>query len=138
MRFGDYLNESSFGIPGIRYYREALKLHLDRYPNAKIVAFSDDKEFAKNYLSKIKIFEFEWFDDEEMTPVEVLLVMSEGTAFVISNSTFSWWAARLSSAYLEDIIVPSPWFLHNDPVLRLIPSEWRKFPSELVGIRMLS
>jgi hypothetical protein len=31
-------------------------------------------------------------------------------SFVISNSSFGWWAAWLSTSANKSIVVPSPWF----------------------------
>jgi len=57
-----------------------------------------------------------------------MLLLSGCTHFVLSNSTFGWWAAWLSGAPGKNIIVPEPWY--NDPSMRHIhpaPDSWLRF-----------
>jgi hypothetical protein len=62
-------------------------------------------------------------------PVESLLLMSMASHIVISNSTYSWWAATLSGKNAT-VYAPSKWFQwRNDPV-DLIPNDWIRISSE--------
>jgi hypothetical protein len=57
--------------------------------------------------------------------------MSMGKFLVISNSTYSWWAGRISSA--EKIIAPNKWFKGiNDPK-SIYPPNWQKIESSWVA-----
>ena len=137
-RFGDYLQESSFGIPHLEYFQNAAGQLLKKYPDLKFCAFSDEQPLAKRYYRQSSEDLIEWFPEKTLTAIEELQVMSLGTAFIISNSTFSWWAARFSSAESIDIIAPIPWFIKRDPSKKIIPLEWQKLPSKLIDVRMIS
>jgi hypothetical protein len=50
--------------------------------------------------------------------------MRLGEAFVIPNSTFSWWAARLSESEQPPVAVPRKWFEFQENPIDLFPEEW--------------
>jgi hypothetical protein len=62
---------------------------------------------------------------------EVLKVMSLGKVFVISNSTFGWWAAYLAGFEHNDVrtYYPEPWFKEIPQPEGLFPSNWRSKPA---------
>jgi hypothetical protein len=57
--------------------------------------------------------------------------MSQGSAFAIANSTFSWWSAFLSEDP-EVVIVPKAWFRERKEPQDLIPIDWRREVSQWV------
>jgi len=52
--------------------------------------------------------------------------MRFGKGYIIANSTFSWWGARLSYEEEPDVIVPKPWFAQAEVPIDLIPSNWEE------------
>jgi len=64
----------------------------------------------------------------DLTPAETLVLMSKGKAFVISNSSFSWWAAYVASEN-SPVIAPSKWFRSLPDPEDLIPSNWIRLES---------
>jgi hypothetical protein len=51
------------------------------------------------------------------------------SGYVISNSTFAWWAAFLRHNQEVPVYAPDPWFkMINDPKM-LIPENWNKVSS---------
>jgi hypothetical protein len=66
-----------------------------------------------------------------LAPSEVLKVMSLGQAYVISNSTFSWWAAHLACLRDENVLVyyPDPWFKEIVAPVGLFPRTWESTPA---------
>jgi hypothetical protein len=50
--------------------------------------------------------------------------MKNCTKFVTSNSSFSWWAAYLSSPKPSLVIYPTPWFTGINEPQNLIPESW--------------
>jgi hypothetical protein len=52
--------------------------------------------------------------------------MRLGSGYVIANSSFSWWAARISKFEKNLVVAPKPWFVGIDEELSLIPSDWKR------------
>jgi hypothetical protein len=53
-------------------------------------------------------------------------VMRLGHDYIISNSTFSWWAAAMTLNQNARVCVPNPWFKALEPPSDMIPKEWIK------------
>jgi hypothetical protein len=66
----------------------------------------------------------------ESTAAEALYLMSLGSGSVISNSTFSWWSAKLGNG--GPIVAPQSWFKTLPEPLHLIPPDWLRIPSTWV------
>jgi hypothetical protein len=54
--------------------------------------------------------------------VESIVAMATGAAIVISNSTFSWWAAMSSGSSL--VFAPKKWFRGKPDPAYLYPDTW--------------
>jgi hypothetical protein len=124
IRLGDYLFENDFGIVGKEYYRRALEIcdvHKTRQP---VWIFSDDIKMAKEMYGEIFSETAFWFSDSKLTSVETLEVMRNGKAFVIANSTFSWWAAFLAYDSSGLVIAPSQWFRSLPSPEAILPEDW--------------
>lgn len=102
-RGGDY-NEfpwSLYQLP-ISYYAEAKEKVLEQNSNVRFIIVTDDEKEAH-----------ERFPNDEVISrsMEVdFTTMTQAKYLIISNSTFSWWAAWLSNAY---VIAPKGWLLYN-------------------------
>ena len=64
-------------------------------------------------------------------PVESMILMSKAKSIAISNSTFSWWAAKLSAPD-SNVYAPAKWFQNRPDPTDLIPESWRKVESDWV------
>ena len=125
IRFGDYQNEPSFGILPKEYYLSACNSLIMDEEFKKIWVFSDDIEMAKNFLPLELQTRTRWIgnlDDFASTSLEI---MHLGEAFVLSNSTFGWWGAKLSKKTPVTVIAPSPWFRSRTSPDKLLPESWR-------------
>lgn len=125
MRFGDYLNEKSFGVPDKKYYSDSLALHVSRRKYEEIVLFTNDEQLAKEKISNLTDIPITIISaDAGLSASENLEVMRLAKGFIIANSTFSWWGAFL--AYESDYLVtyPSPWFIGMKKPNMLFPREW--------------
>ena len=124
IRLGDYKKQenSYFGILSPSYYAKLIdRIDVTKY---RIFVFTDDFDHAQKEYSSSLPQNSIWVDaDRELTSIETLYVMSHGSAFIIANSTFSWWAAYLREKK-DFVIAPSKWFeSHEDPV-DLMPDDW--------------
>lgn len=132
LRRGDYRNETTFGLVGSNYYREAFKF-FDVQKNVNSVwIFSDDPDEAlriigpiipRNVMSRI-------IPISTLSSVETLELMRLGTYYIISNSTFSWWGAFLSKNDSAVVVAPYPWFKSSTGDKSIYASNWHLLNSE--------
>lgn len=112
IRLGDYLNNSTHQVCTKDYYLKAMKKIKQLYPNCKFFIFSDEVKKAE------KIFQFEYpviYDSGKMKDYISLSIMSKCKHFIISNSSFSWWAQYLSTNVNKTVIAPNKWFAKDVP-----------------------
>jgi len=124
IRLTDYLNEELIGIPDSKYYRNAINKQLQSGRYKKIWAFSDDPAQATNWLEGVDASLIRWIPKIDDSDVKSFELMRLGHGYVIANSTFSWWAARLSHSSQPVVIYPKPWFRSMKEPSKLIPFEW--------------
>ena len=128
VRLGDYLKEgeSHLGVLSVEYYKNALNLLKDRYPNNEVWVFSNQTAKAKILLTPIIDSSFKFiYEAENKDPAEVLLAMSLGQALIVSNSTFSLWSAKVSPK-LNSIVIPEPFFKNLPFYLEAPLESWFK------------
>jgi hypothetical protein len=124
LRLGDYKNESKIGILTPDYYKKALQI-LEAEENSKnIWIFTDEEELVEKYISPPPKFSVRVIGESGLNPAETLELMRHGSAFVIANSTFSWWAAFLSYQIGCTTIMPSPWFQNMPSPVGIKPQDW--------------
>lgn len=114
VRRGDYVGNAFYvDLFADDYYQRAMK----ELPNQKFLVFSDDIKWCK----KQKIFKDCEFS-EGLTEEADLNLMASCTGHIISNSSFSWWAAYLSPNQGK-VVAPLKW--HPDGIERtVIPPTW--------------
>lgn len=109
IRRGDYLTEQNKGNHYIctpEYFETAIKKIQDKVKNPKFFVFSDDVEWVKNNMNFPEGTEYERGND----PIwEKLRLMYSCKHFILSNSTFSWWAQYLSRNEKKVVVAPSKW-----------------------------
>ena len=112
IRLGDFLNNPTHEVCTIDYFIQAMERMVELVPNCKFFVFSDDINMVK------KIFNFKRpvvFDDGKSKDYMSLDVMSHCKHFIISNSSFSWWAQYLSNYNEKIVISPSRWYAQDIP-----------------------
>lgn len=125
VRRGDYLEHPElFQVLESEYYENAWK-HWALPNNAQCFVFSDDLMWCRNHLRLGKDMVFvktpsHWHD---------LAIMTLCNAFIISASSFSWWAAWLSQQPNKVVVAPTPWFPKDGPRGRydmstILPDAW--------------
>ena len=109
IRRGDFLspgNASFFHVCDENYFITAMKAIREEIPDCKFFVFSDDvEEVKKNFHLP---FDAE-YAASSIPPYETLRLMYSCKLFIISNSTFSWWAQYLSRNPNKIVYAPTPW-----------------------------
>lgn len=131
IRRGDYLtsiNSKIYNQISLNYYISSIKYISSILNNAYFLIFSDDINWCKQNL---KLNHQHTFIDLEKNNQNQLIdqdVMRLCDHFIISNSTYSWWAAYLSAGSESIVISPSKWYLHHRYNINdIIPCHWLKF-----------
>ena len=103
VRRGDYFINGNrhHGILTSVYYKRAMAA----FPDASFLIVSDDPAWcrAQPWLTGTVIL-------DEPDDCVSLWLMTQFRQFIISNSTFSWWAAWLSNADAKKVVAPATWF----------------------------
>ena len=92
IRRTDYLlNDNYHTVPGIKWYKDEI--------NDESLIFTDDIAWCKKNFGNVEIVNqneiISWF------------LMARCKSFVISASSYSWWAAYISQS--RNVIYPKPW-----------------------------
>jgi hypothetical protein len=124
IRRGDYLNYPNKHTQSpIDYYDTAIELVKEKFPNVTFLVFSDDIAWCKKHFIGNEYVFIEGFEDWED-----MILMSICDANIITNSTFSWWAAWLGETPNKMIIAPEKWFGPEGPQDQqdIIPERWTR------------
>ncbi|MBM7828991.1 alpha-1,2-fucosyltransferase [Microbacterium aurum] len=114
VRRGDYLNPQTalhHGIASGAYFTRAIAtLRALAAPTSHIRVFSDSPEMARRELSHLGDVSFV-DEPSNLRGLATIRAMSRGTAFAMSNSSFSWWAAWLLTRRkpTAPVVAPRPW-----------------------------
>jgi hypothetical protein len=130
IRRGDYAFEPDFGVLSSAYYRDGLNFLKSKGAEGRVWAFTDDHVWAAEILQSNGLInlDIEIVDDSGLSTGEVFDLMRFGSAYVIANSSFSWWAAYLSMTDGALVVAPDPWFVGLPEPAELIPRIWHRIP----------
>ena len=94
----------------VAYYQKAVTRICDQYKDVKLYFFSDDIEWVKQNLSFTELPVH--YIDKTITSsaIEDFYLMAQCKHNIISNSTFSWWAAFLNANENNMVIAPKKWY----------------------------
>ena len=92
------------------YYKKAIEGMSEKLDNPVFIVFSEDPEWVKTNLN----IENAVFEDGSDPVWEKLRMMYSCNHFILSNSTFSWWAQYLSRNVDNKIVIsPFKWFTND-------------------------
>ena len=112
VRRGDYESDpacrATFSVCHKSYFEQAITIIQQKIKNPTFIMFSDDIEWVKSNLTVPgKVY----YESGKDSVWEKLRLMYSCKHFIISNSTFSWWAQYLSRNPNKIVISPDRWYL---------------------------
>lgn len=126
IRRGDYKLFPQLQVCNEKYYATAVQLAKSQLKNPVFYVFSTGREDIE-WIKKHYVFDAELrYVDLDNPDYEELRLMMACKHFIISNSTFSWWAAMLSNEAKEQkkVWAPSEWM--KEAHVSLVPECWNK------------
>ncbi len=107
IRRGDFVNSGFHNVCRTEYFLEGMDIVKEKIPNAKFFIFSNEVDWVRKNVN----FKYPVIFEEGNDPVwEKLRLMYSCKHFVISNSTFSWWAQYLSRNNNKVVVAPDRWY----------------------------
>jgi hypothetical protein len=131
IRGGDFLKFKTHNFVNSNYYDLALT-EMNKYLSinkANIIVFTNDKTHAENILKNIKS-KINYTYSELTSSVDDFMILRKFKYMIISNSTYSWWASRLSDYNDKVVIRPTPLaigfndFLKDDGYIQIAKSSF--------------
>lgn len=123
IRRGDYLKFGQhFPTCPIHYFEFCMDEVRQQFPGSQFLIFTDDPEWCHGYFDKrddIYIVS-EKAENTLQREMAEFVLMTSCDSFIISNSTFSWWAAFLSQS--KNVYVPNKWY--NEALAHLDASKF--------------
>lgn len=130
VRCGDYLRNpevaSRYRVCTDSFYTKAVataKRLMNGAGHVNVVIFTDDEGWvAENLAERLGASVVK---AAGVSPLRELVELSLYSNFVISNSTFSWWAANISVASPKVVVAPDKWFVGvSSREVGIIPRGW--------------
>ena len=125
VRRGDYLTSGRFmGVLPMAYYTGAMAWMLERIENPHFFVFSDDPDWTRSNIlidAPVDYMAHKGVD----TAFNDFHLMTQCRHHIIANSSFSWWAAWLSSNTTPVVVAPARWFAELAPGNHSrLPASW--------------
>jgi hypothetical protein len=128
IRRGDYVSNSKtlavHGTCSPEYYHAAIATLLQRCPDARLFAFSDDPCWVAQVLQPRYPDMVMVGHNKGLSSYLDMQLMSMCDHHIIANSSFSWWGAWLNGSQDKMVISPSRWFADGRDTHDLIPEGW--------------
>jgi Glycosyl transferase family 11 len=129
VRRGDFVDNPVatrwHGVCDLKYYTEGVSLVSNKLRTPHLFVFSDDLPWCREHLLLDAPKTFVELSHVGTQPEEHLALMSMCEHYLISNSSFAWWAVWLNDRSSRLVISPKRWF--TDPSMRIsdmIPDDW--------------
>lgn len=128
VRRGDYLMaaHASHGVTTRAYFERAIPLMHEAYGELPLQVFTDSPEQVGEEFAGLP-YEFELAGNSpELSAWDTVELMARSRAIVMSNSSFSWWAAWLMRQRDPSVrvIAPRPWVADGASAHDLLYEEW--------------
>lgn len=127
IRRGDYFSVEQFknhAVCTIEYYQAAFEKMKTLTPDGTFFVFSDDIAWVKD---NVPFSSPVCYIENKNPAYEELRLMYSCKHFIISNSSFSWWAQYLSDNEDKIVIAPDRWYM-NDIRADVYMDNWLVIP----------
>lgn len=131
MRRGDYTTDryrNTFGPISVEYVDRGLRFLRREADSLPTLVFSDEPGVVIQELREVgldNVADSVIEPPPGTDPIESMLLLSTAAHLLLSNSSFSWWAAYLGHRPGRLVVAPRPWFLGLDHDTRdLLLPEW--------------
>lgn len=135
VRRGDYSNHGKtkefHGLTKFSYYINGLKYLRSIGLNYPVKLITDSQNEVLNLKTILQNLEFE-VDLVKGNEFEHLILMSQASGVVMSNSSFSWWGGYLALNLRSSVIIyPDPWFTQENFIeQKLFDDRWIRLQRE--------
>lgn len=138
VRRGDYVISASanqtHGLCPLSYYQAALSLLRERgVTDPQLFVFSDDIPWCQENLKLDAPTTYVGPEYAGEKDADHFKLMTACKHFIIPNSTFSWWAAWLSTASAEKVVVAPRKWTQRDTGFYPVPDDWLTIDADLGG-----
>lgn len=128
IRRGDYVKIPVHQVCNLNYYKEAVTIISRKVDNPVFYVFSDDQEYVRenNFIfgDNQVVYASELVSMNGGNASEELFIMGQCRHFIMSNSSFSWWAQFLGSESDKVVIAPNKWYNSENIKGQLFDSTW--------------
>ncbi len=135
VRRGDYVNNPEvrnvYNLLNLRYFINAVSIIKEKMQSPVFFVFSDDIDWCYKNLTFLGNPIFVEREIQNTAKGDFFHLMTMCKSFIISNSTYSWWAAWLGSNQTKIVVAPNKWFIDNRKNTNdLYPKEWIRLDDE--------
>jgi hypothetical protein len=130
VRKGDYADQKNlkFGVLDRDYYENAINFVLQKSSFTEVEIYSDDVGHARELLANLLPDQANWIESLYQSTAATFESMRHGSAYILANSSFGWWAARLCLKESPIVVYPEPWFKDKYSALES-PQNWHSISS---------
>lgn len=121
IRKGDYMDNPIWSVCGDSYYYRAMEYMEQVLSDPVFYLFSDDIAEVKRMM---RFSGQVVYVEEEHRDYEDLYLMKHCRHFIMSNSTYSWWAQFLGEAEDKIVVAPKKWCLMEDMNIGVYMKDW--------------
>lgn len=124
LRRGDYCRPENaiLQVCSPAYYARAVAAVKAARPQATLFVFSDDIAWAREHLDTANL---PAVFAPQGSAVGDMGLMQQCKGFVLSNSTYSWWAQYLANAPDKLVLAPAKWYAHTKKSALYLP-DWQR------------
>lgn len=137
IRRGDYSAYPNLQICSEKYYRDAIERMNAMEPDAKFFVYSNNHneiEWIKSNYLFLKTYDVVYIDLNN-PDYEDFRLMYSCKHFIVSNSTFSWWAQYLGEDKGKIVIAPDVWHKERSNSENVYMPDWIRIPIDEGGLQ---